>query len=299
MDWNDYKFVLSVGRCEGLGAAARELSVSHSTAHRTLERIEKSLGVKLFERFASGYRLTAEGRVIASVAETMETYILAAERQVAGADKKLSGTIRVNTSELIGLYLVPEMLSRFVNQYPDVTVVTSITNSLADLTHCDADIVIRATAEPPLDMIGRKVAPIPYCAYAHRALVNRHQQQPLSAYDWIVHDNGDPQSVLARWLRTVGPVKESRIHFDSNAAVREAVSCGLGAGVLPCFTGDQMIDVVRISEVHMEPNYSLWMLTYKDMRGNARVSAFMKFIADLLESSPYMSEARLAAGPRL
>jgi hypothetical protein len=53
-----------------------------------------------------------------------------------------------------------------------------------------------------------------------------------------------------------------------------------------------MTDVVRISEVQTEPNYNLWMLTHADMRGNARVSAFMKFIAGLLESSPFMAQGR-------
>lgn len=296
MDWDDYKFVLSVGRCAGLGAAARELAISHSTAHRKLEAIERALGVKLFERLSSGYTLTSEGRVIASAAEAIEANVLAAERQVVGTDQKLSGTIRVNTSELVGLYLFPEMLSRFVQQYPDVTVVTAISNDFASLTQSDADIVIRATSRPPLNLVGRRLASIPYCAYAHRDLAHRNAQKQLSAYEWIAYDNNDPQSPLSRWLREHASSNDCRIRFDSTAAVREAVSRGLGAAVLPCFTGDQMTDVVRISEVKYEPNFHLWLLTHKDLRRNARVRAFMKFMATLLQSSPYMSEAHFSIG---
>jgi DNA-binding transcriptional LysR family regulator len=293
MNWDDYRFVLCVGRCAGLAAAARKMSISHSTAHRRLEAIEKRIGVKLFERLAHGYSLTAHGHVMASAGEAIERTVMAAERAVVGTDERLSGTIRVSTSELVAVYLMPEMLTRFMQRNSDVTVVTTVAGNLSELSSKDADIVIWATARPPPHMVGRKVSQIPYRAYAHRDLAERNHQRSLSAYDWIAYDNHDPHCPLTSWLQEVASVDDCRIRFDSMAAIREAVSRGMGAAVLPCFTGDQIADVLPIGEIRTDPRFHLWLLTHRELRRNARISAFMNYMATLLQASPYIS----ATGP--
>lgn len=288
MNWDDLRFVLAVDREGGLAAAARALAINYSTAHRRLDQIERKIGVRLFRRLRTGYRLTKQGATVSDAARRMEAEALAVERQVVGADQKLSGEIRVSTSELLGLYLLPDMIGQFMDQYPEVRVELAISDELANLQRSDADVVVRGSANPPPSLVGRKVAPVPYCAYAHRRLVRGNSGRPLADYPWIFLRNQDPHAPLTRWTREIAPEASCRLRIDSGAGVCELLARGLGAAVVPCFVGDPLAELVRISEVRTDSGINLWVLSHVDLRRTARVVAFRRFM-----------EARLAASPHL
>lgn len=292
MDWDDLKFVLAVGREGGLAAAARTLDLSHSTAHRRLEAIERKLGVRLFERHHSGYRLTPQGESVSEAAQRMEAEAIAVERQVVGTDQRLSGQIRVSTSELLGLYLLPELLHQFIDQFPEVEVEMAVSDQLANLDRSDADVVIRTSANPPPYLVGRSVAPLCYGAYAHRDLVAKHGRRSLAAYRWIGFKNNDSRAPLTRWLTEMVPDAKFASVFNSAAAIREAVVRGLGASVLPCFTADQMSDLVRLGDARTDPDVRIWVLSHADLRRSARVKAFMQFMSKSLAASPHLQTPR-------
>jgi len=293
MDWDDLRFVLAVGREGGLARAAKILRINHSTAHRKLAAVERKLGARLFERQRSGYRLTKQGEEICNAAKRMEVEALAIERQILGTDQKLSGNIRLSTSQLVGLYLLPELLRHFVRKFPEVKVEVSISDQFADLGRSETDVVIRGTSSPPPTLVGRRISSIPYCAYAHRSLADLNSLRSLAHYEWVGFASSDEHAPLTRWLHDIAPGVRCRYEFDSAAGVREAVARGLGASVLPCFTADQIPELTRISDVRIEPHFDLWILSHADLRRSARVKAFMGFMYGALTSSPYMESSRL------
>src|SRR3546814_1059189 len=54
MDWDDLKFVLAVARHGSLSAAGRALRTTQPTVSRRLDKFERRIGVKLFERDKDG-----------------------------------------------------------------------------------------------------------------------------------------------------------------------------------------------------------------------------------------------------
>ncbi len=60
--------------------------------------------------------------------------------------------------------------------------------------------------------------------------------------------------------------------------VVEAIAAGLGIGIIPCFTGESRSDLVRLSPPVAEAASALWILTHPDLRGAARIRAFMDFM---------------------
>src|SRR3989337_978918 len=101
-DWNDPRLVLAVHRAGGLTAAASALGIDHSTAFRRLNALEKKLGVRLFERLPGGsYQATPAGERMAAAAERIEDETLSLDRDIAGRDRRLSGRLRVTSSETL------------------------------------------------------------------------------------------------------------------------------------------------------------------------------------------------------
>src|SRR5208282_5793760 len=101
-NWNDLRLVLAIARGGRLRRAARDLGVDHSTAFRRLQAIESHLGTPLFERLPDGlYEPTPTGARMAAAAERMEDEALALDRDIAGHDHRLTGRLRITSSETL------------------------------------------------------------------------------------------------------------------------------------------------------------------------------------------------------
>ena len=99
LNWDDYRIFLAVADNGSLSGAARQLKVTHSTVFRRISAMEDRLGLLLFDRQPSGYRLTLAGEEVVEHARRMESESEAITEKLSGGDLKLSGTIRVATME--------------------------------------------------------------------------------------------------------------------------------------------------------------------------------------------------------
>src|SRR5690349_14260979 len=88
---SDLPLILALSRERTLAGAAERLDVDLSTVFRRLNALEKRLRVRLFDRSARGYQLTAAGERAASAAERVESELLTLDRDISGRDQQLSG----------------------------------------------------------------------------------------------------------------------------------------------------------------------------------------------------------------
>ena len=281
MDWNDLRYALAIARQGGLAGAARELGVDHSSVYRRLGRLERELGVRLFERHRSGYRLTAAGERLADSAGRIETEAASAERDLMGADLRAAGTVRISTSEALALYLLPSMLADFRQQHAEIDLEIVVSNQPVDLTRRDADVAIRVTASPPEHLVGRRVGNAGYAAYAPRPVVRSLGQSPdLATIDWLGFDDTVARFPQAKWLARAVPAARVVMRFDSLCAMLRACELGSGAAVLPCFLGDAAADLARLPDTGADDEMAVYVLTHPDLRRSARVRACLQFFGD-------------------
>ena len=279
--WDDLRTVLAIARSGSLSGAARSLDIEHSTVFRRLEEIEKRLGAALFERSRSGYLANAHGEAVADAAKIMEEAALGAERLVLGADAKLTGTVRIATSEMLGAYLLPRLLEEFLDTHPEIEVEVDISNRAVDLTRREADLALRATMIPPEQLVARKVGEVGSALYGTPGLLQRFGSQPaLEMLPWIGFGDGMADVLQARWLREQLPQIKPRLRMDSFVAIMETAALGVGIAALPVFAASQESRLVRISEPIETPRMPVWLLTHPDVRGNARVRALLQHVAD-------------------
>src|SRR5258708_20549650 len=72
IDWDDVRYFLAVARGGSVRAAAERLGVNHATVLRRIAQLEERLGVHMFEKLPSGYRLTAAGEEVLEFSDQME-----------------------------------------------------------------------------------------------------------------------------------------------------------------------------------------------------------------------------------
>ena len=92
IDWDDVRYFLAVARGGSVRAAAERLGVNHSTVLRRIAQLEERLGVHMFEKLPSGYRLTAAGEEVLEFAEPDGSVVAPAWRRASsGATRACAG----------------------------------------------------------------------------------------------------------------------------------------------------------------------------------------------------------------
>jgi DNA-binding transcriptional LysR family regulator len=106
LDWDDLRYFLAVARSGRLTTAARKLGVDGATCSRRIAALEAALASKLFERRPQGSSLTSDGERLVAIAEAMESQALAAQGEVGGMDRALSGTVRLGAPDGFSAYFL-------------------------------------------------------------------------------------------------------------------------------------------------------------------------------------------------
>ena len=135
MNWDDLRIFLEVGRAGLLANAASHLHMDQTTVGRRLQRLEKNLGVTLFERTRRGHHLTQAGHDLMRTAEAVESATLSAQGQLANADQSLSGTVRVNVAEGFGAYFIAPRLGAFTEAHPNIEVELVASANFLSVSH--------------------------------------------------------------------------------------------------------------------------------------------------------------------
>ncbi len=296
MDWDELRYVLAVARDGSLSGAARALGVNHSTVFRRIGAIEKKLGVRLFERLPNGYVPTAAGEEVAGTARQLEEQVQGLERRVSGRDLRLSGTIRLTTTEGLACRLLPPHLTAFRTEYPGIELELVVNNENLSLTKRDADVAIRSTNEPPEELVGRRVATIAYAVYAARDYL-QDQAVDFSTADWVGLEESLTGTTPGRWLKQQYPGIQPRYRVNSMLVIMEAVRAGAGLAVLPCLLGDSSPDLVRVGGILPELATGLWLLTHPDLRRSARIRTFLGFLAERIGQERAHLEGDLSPSP--
>jgi DNA-binding transcriptional LysR family regulator len=292
MDWDDLRLVLAVTREGTLSGAARRLGVTHSTVFRRLGAIEKSLGVRLFDRFRDGYSATAAGESTAALAARFADDFVALERRLSGQDLRPFGMVRITTTDTICTMLMRHIPSLRA-AHPEIRLEITISNVMANLTRREADIALRPVPAPPETLVGRRIATITHAVYGSPSYLSRRGSADRTDYDWIGLDDMMATTVIGRWMRENIEDDRIAVKVDALPALTDAACAGMGLALLPCYVGDAEPRLRRARSVAVSAASStLWLLTHGDLKRTARIQAVMNHLATALGSERALLEGK-------
>lgn len=279
---SDLEVVLALVRGGTLAQAAQRLAMDASTVFRSLQRIEKNLGQRLFERGRTGY-LPAEATLqIAGHAERIEAELEAARAAALGPGSEVAGRVRVTTTDSVLRGLVLPCLPALTLQHPRLQLELAARQELVSLTRRDADLALRATPKPPEHLVGRHLGTIRFVACVGKTLPVARRRKPLEAQDWIGADDAMPEHPTTRWRRRALPRVTPRHLVDSISAVVDAVRAGLGAGVVPLFMLERESDLVPLGDPIEGYESQLWLLAHPESRHLRRIAVTFQHFADAI-----------------
>ena len=278
MHWDDVRLFLALARSKSLGAAATGLAVDRTTVGRRLDAFEKSVGSKLFVRGRDGLRPTASAERLRPYAERMETDAAALTHAAAATESRVSGVVRIATTEALAVFMVQEGLLALREEHPDLVIDLLGGNRPLDLGRGEADIALRLVKPTEATLRVRGIARFPIALFASHAYARTRglpkTPAALAGHDVVVPSGELERLPEAQWLSSRRGV---RVVFRSSSmpALVAAASRGAGLVALTDPWGTREPDLERAFVIEALPRRPIWLVTHPeaDTRPAVRVVA--------------------------
>ncbi|MFI6869095.1 LysR family transcriptional regulator [Nocardia sp. NPDC050406] len=142
MSSDDLHWFTTLAELERVGAAAERLHLTQPTLSRMLARLERRLGVQLFDRHGKRLTLNDFGRVYYEHARRAQSELDAAARELADLANPAKGVVRLAFQHSLGARLVPELIAGFRRTSGRITF--TLSQDAADVV---TDAVVDGTAD--------------------------------------------------------------------------------------------------------------------------------------------------------
>jgi len=118
----DLHIALAVAEAGSMTRAAEELAVSYPVVSKTISELERTLGVKLFDRSISGVEPTHYGRALLKSGVAVFDEMRRSLQQIEFIKQPDAGELRIGSSIVTDAGLLPAIIERFSQELPRVVV---------------------------------------------------------------------------------------------------------------------------------------------------------------------------------
>ncbi|MDX7985749.1 LysR family transcriptional regulator [Xenorhabdus sp. 12] len=215
--------------------ASQQLALSQSAVSASLTDLEGQLGVQLFDRVGKRLVTNEHGRLLYPKA-------LALLEQVGEVEQlfKLElGALRLAASSTIGNYMLPEMLAKYRQDYPDTPLELNISNTedvikavvefrvdlglIEGLCH-DPEVIAQSWMKDELVIFSSPDSPL---------LKREITVEDLISAPWILREKGSgTREVLDHLLFSQMPRFNIAMELGNSEAIKHAVQYGMGISCL-------------------------------------------------------------------
>ncbi|MFQ5660734.1 MAG: LysR family transcriptional regulator [Gammaproteobacteria bacterium] len=145
---------IAMAERHNVARAAAKVDTTTAAVRNTTRELESSLGVRLFERGATGLTPSIHGKILYKYVKLVSNELRQAVDEVASLQGVKQGHVRVGTLAFSQTTILPSAIIRLLKSYPDIEVSTveGSYDSLIHELHCgDIDFTLGALRPPSVD----------------------------------------------------------------------------------------------------------------------------------------------------
>ncbi|WP_425046098.1 LysR family transcriptional regulator [Primorskyibacter sp. S87] len=226
----------------GFTSAAKKMGISKSAVSKHVANLETRLGARLLNRSTRRVGPTEIGLAFYDRARRVLNDAGDAEALVRSMQGKPSGRLRISVATDFGVNTLSPVVSRFLDDQPDVKVELVLSNRRVDLISEGFDLAIRIGDMADSTLVARKLAESNVRIVASPRYLEQHGQpkkiEDLSEHkllNYLSRSNGET------WKLARSSGKCEQVHSNSSLSVNDgqsllnAVRSGAGMACLPSF----------------------------------------------------------------
>ena len=275
-------------------AVAETLHLSRSLVSKRINRLEEQLGVQLLNRTTRKLELTEAGRTYYKYCVQIEETLQEAEAAVSEIRRHPKGMLNINAPVSYGQLILPEVLTRFLEQYPEVKVNLSLSDQFVDVVGAGLDVVIRIGELEDSSLRARKVGSTKLYAFAHKGYLERYGEpktpQELEKHNCLVYRLMRGGSINEWRFNGADGVEHvpisGNLAADNGLPLYQAVKAGLGIAIQPSFLLDAFDDeeIVRLFPDYEAKEIGIYAIYPPSKNPPINTRVFVDFLAEYLKA---------------
>lgn len=294
MNIDHLKLFTRIAVTENISAAGNELGLSPAVASSYINKLEKSLGVRLVHRTTRQVSLTEEGKAFLPHAEDVLASVEAARSSVGAGESIPSGTLRIAApASFAHMHLIP-VLKDFTERYPELKLDLRLSDTIVDMVEGGFDVAIRNAELKDSNLIARKLAPDSRVLCASPEYLAKYGE-PVTPDDLKDH-HCITLTGLDTWhfhtpTGQVSVKPDSQIRVDNGEAVRDACAHGLGLTINSTWSAYELLShgklVKVLEDFPLVCNTAIWAVYPSSRLLAPKVSVFIEYLIQQFGPEPY------------
>ena len=296
MHLDDLTLLLRVADLGSISAAARSLDLSVAVASQRLQRLEKSLGVRLLHRTTRRLRLTREGAALVEGGRPLVQDLEALAGGLQEGAGEVSGTLNVSVPASFGRQYISPLLPEFLGRHPRLKLSIDLSDQMRDLVREGFDLAIRVGDLHDSTLVAKRIARSQRVLCASPAYLKR-RGVPKTPEDLTAHDclplSRDGSGVLWRLRDPGGKEVAVRVRgpLESNLGevLRDAAVAGLGIALQSTWHVCEDLRAGRLQLVlprYSPPESGIYAVMPQRRLVLPRARAFADFLAERFGDPP-------------
>ena len=269
--------------------AAEELHFSQPAVSAQIRHLEKSLGVKLFDQIGRKTHLTQAGEELFLYSQKIFSVIDETLEIMESLRSPYYGRLGVGADTTVGSYVIPGLLGKFHQIYPQVEISLQVLNRLMLIDALMNNRIEMAVMGVVPDDMPVEIEPLAYnplvlvSAPTHRlAGIKNVAIEELGREHFLLREPGSgTRAALEGALRDAGVPLHVSMEVGNNSAIKQGVAAGLGIALISEVALDMELETHRlvILDVVGFPIIRQWRLVHvKDKYLSATAKAFKSFL---------------------
>jgi DNA-binding transcriptional LysR family regulator len=261
MDIHQLHVFTAVYRAKSFTRAARQIDISQPTVSEHIKNLENELECRLFDRIGRTIEPTASARILYPKALQIVGEVAEVRAELLGGEDKVKGEIVFGASTIPGTYLIPTIIKRFQEVYPDIYIQVRIGDSseinrliLENELFCG---IVGAQIDGKV-LLYEQYFKDQLILVASPQLIGKKTVKPEELKDlpFVLRERGSgTRESMEENLTRMGIVlgrKQIKAEFSTTASIIEAAKQGIGAAVLSRIAVQEEIRKGSLQEISLK-----------------------------------------------
>jgi DNA-binding transcriptional LysR family regulator len=298
--WDDFRYFLAVAKSSSIKKAAAELKTTQSAVSKRLERLERALNVRLFERGPTGAKITYQGQRILNHVLSAEMALSRAQDGAQGAESRVTGDCSLRLSDGIANYWIADFLPGFFTRYPDIELKMMLdADEKAERSEL-FDICLHYMPPADTEQIAKNLGTVHFIPFASRRYLAEHGT-PRSVEDLAHHRLIDQtQYLISRGTWTAwfndNAVTYTSLFTNQSSFLARTVLMGVGIALMPTYMVIKNSEFVPL-DVGMRLPLKLYASYRREQAQKSAVRTTLEFLRERvfdLKNMPWFDSQFLA-----
>lgn len=291
LDLGDLQVFSKIVETESLTKAGQALGLPKSTVSRRISRLEENLGVQLLHRSTRSVTVTEDGAMFFEYCLRSLGVLRDGERALQNRQNVPRGVVKIAIPYVLGQSLIGPLLASFLDLYPDVRLVSVMTDDAVGLLRAGFDVALAVGPFADSELVAVKLG-VTECGlfgapgyFERKGMPQNHVELPR--FDLLATGSVDRRQ---RWpLHT--EAEQVTVEFSPRLVcndlnlLRHAVRSELGIATLPAFLCKSDLAEGKLVEVlpgWQAPDMSFYAL-FADPKGvPVRVRSLIDYLTEKL-----------------